>query len=325
MRVSILVPVYGVEKFIGRCARSLFGQTFDDIEYVFVDDGSPDDSIVMLGRILEEFPRRKPHVKIVRHEHNKGSAGARNTALDHATGKYVMYVDSDDYLEPDAVRLLHDKAEEERADVVVYDMRYDYGDKIFDSIEVIPADRHDYVKELLLRNHILGVCGKMFDRDLFGSGIRFVEGINYGEDYTATSLLSYKARKIVKLDKVLYSYVQTNAGALTKVHSPERERRNMRDIERAVKTLCDFFSQVPEKEIYAGICDRIKVANKILLLKVSGTKVRRRAASLYPEAKSAERSLGLIDKTLLLLARLRLWALLDACVRLGVAVKYMLK
>jgi glycosyltransferase involved in cell wall biosynthesis len=325
MTVSVLVPIYGVEKFIGRCARSLFGQTFDDVEYVFVDDGSPDDSIVMLGRILEEFPRRKPHVKIVRHEHNKGSAGARNTALDHATGKYVMYVDSDDYLEPDAVRLLHDKAVAETADMVVYDMRYDYGDKVFDNVESIPADSHDYVKELLLRRKILGVCGKLFDRDLFGRELRFAEGINYGEDYMMISRLAYRARRIVKLDKVLYSYVQTNAGALTKVHSPERERRNMRDIEYAVETLCHFFSQVPEKEVYAGICDRIKIVNKILLLKVCGTEVRRLAVGLYPEAAPAERSLGFVDKMILFLAQKKLWTLLDVCVKAGLAVKRMLR
>lgn len=325
MTVSILVPIYDVEKYIERCVRSLFGQTFNDIEYIFVDDCSPDNSIAILEKVLYEFPLRKPQTKIVRHAVNRGSADTRNTALDNASGQYVLFVDSDDYLEPDAVRLLYDKAIQEDADMVVFDMKYDFGDKIVDSFETVPADRHDYVKELLLRRKVLGVCGKLFDRSLFPPEMRFANGINYGEDYIVTTTLAYNAHKIVKLDKVLYGYVQTNIGSLTKFRSVERDKRNMYDIEYAVDILCSFFSQVPERNIYSGICDRIKVANKIMLLKNCGTETRRLVAKLYPEVKSAVRTFGVVDRTILLLAHCGLWVLLDAFVSTGLALKRMIR
>ena len=96
MKVSILVPVYGVEKYIERCARSLFEQTYEDLEYIFVDDCSPDNSIEILKNTLENYPKRKEQVKIIHHDKNQGLSGARNTALSHATGDYVIFVDSDD-------------------------------------------------------------------------------------------------------------------------------------------------------------------------------------------------------------------------------------
>ena len=103
MKVSLLVPVYGVEKYIRQCSRTLFGQTYDDIEYVFVDDCSPDNSVAVIRQVLAEYPHREQQVRIVRHDHNRGLGAARKTALEAATGDFVLNVDSDDYLSLDAV------------------------------------------------------------------------------------------------------------------------------------------------------------------------------------------------------------------------------
>ena len=103
MKVSVLVPVYGVEKYIERCARSLFEQTYSDLEYVFVNDCTPDQSIEILKKVMAEYPQRKNAVKIVNHAKNRGLAAARNTAYDNATGDFVTIVDSDDWLEWDAL------------------------------------------------------------------------------------------------------------------------------------------------------------------------------------------------------------------------------
>ena len=116
--VSILVPVYGVEKYIERCARSLFEQTYNNLEYIFVDDCTPDNSIAILKRVMEEYPMRKGQVRILRHERNRGIAAARNTALDAAQGSFLSHVDSDDYLARDAIRLLVNKQVETGADIV---------------------------------------------------------------------------------------------------------------------------------------------------------------------------------------------------------------
>lgn len=85
MKVSIGIPVYGVEKYIERCAKSLLEQTYQDIEYIFVDDCSPDNSIDILNKVLSQYPTRKEQVKVIRHDKNLGSACTRNTAVRHFT------------------------------------------------------------------------------------------------------------------------------------------------------------------------------------------------------------------------------------------------
>lgn len=102
--VSILVPVHKVELYIERCARSLFGQSFSNMEFVFVDDCSPDNSCGVLSRVLEEDLHRKSMTKVLHHKTNRGLAAARNMAHDNATGGFVCIVDSDDWLEKDASR-----------------------------------------------------------------------------------------------------------------------------------------------------------------------------------------------------------------------------
>ena len=119
-KVSILVPVYGVEKYIERCARSLFEQTYDNIEYIFVDDCTKDRSIEILQKVLEDYPNRKNQVKILHHEKNRGLSAARNTALDASTGDYLMHVDSDDYLRKDAVLLLAKKITTASSQVIIF-------------------------------------------------------------------------------------------------------------------------------------------------------------------------------------------------------------
>ena len=81
MKVSVIVPVYGVERFIGECAASLFGQTYQDLEYIFVDDCSPDASVAVLESVLERFPARQPYVRIIRNAVNRGSGATRSIAL----------------------------------------------------------------------------------------------------------------------------------------------------------------------------------------------------------------------------------------------------
>ena len=98
-KVSIIIPVYGVEKYIERCARSLFEQTLDDIEYLFIDDCTPDKSVEILKRVLEEYPHRKSQVVIHRMEQNSGQAKVREWGMQNATGEYVIHCDSDDWVD----------------------------------------------------------------------------------------------------------------------------------------------------------------------------------------------------------------------------------
>ena len=117
-KVSIVVPIYNVAQFIKKCAHSLFTQSFEDIEYIFVDDCTPDNSIELLNQVLLSYPQRKDSVHIFTHEHNKGLVATRQTGISHAKGEYIICLDSDDWINTDMVQLLYSEAENGNYDIV---------------------------------------------------------------------------------------------------------------------------------------------------------------------------------------------------------------
>ena len=98
-KVSVIVPIYGVERYIERCSRSLFEQTLDDMEFIFVNDCTTDNSMEELGRTIEKYPERRNQIVILNHDHNKGLSHARETGIKAATGMYIAHCDSDDWVE----------------------------------------------------------------------------------------------------------------------------------------------------------------------------------------------------------------------------------
>ena len=120
-KVSVIIAVYKVEKYIERCLHSLFGQTLDYLEYIFVDDASPDSSMRIVERILEEYPHRKSQVNIIRHSKNKGIAGTRKDGILAATGEYIIHCDPDDYVDLEMYEELYNEAKRKDADIVVCD------------------------------------------------------------------------------------------------------------------------------------------------------------------------------------------------------------
>lgn len=117
-KVSVIIPVYGVERFIERCARSLMEQTLDNVEYIFVDDASKDKSMEILQTVLKCYPKRENSIQIVRHNQNKGLPAARNTGLEIASGEYVFHCDSDDFMELGTLEALYNRAKQDDADIV---------------------------------------------------------------------------------------------------------------------------------------------------------------------------------------------------------------
>lgn len=120
-KVSICVPIYNVENYIERCLRSLFEQTLDDIEYIFVDDCTPDNSIGILKEVLADYPNRILQTKIIHHKENQSQSGALKTAFTNATGEYLISCDPDDWVELDMYEKLYLKAKDTGADIVCCD------------------------------------------------------------------------------------------------------------------------------------------------------------------------------------------------------------
>ena len=124
--VSVIVPVYGVEHYIERCARSLFSQTFRSVEFIFVNDCTKDGSMNVLSEVMKEYP--EVDVKVIDLERNMGLPQARRAGVGQATGDYILHVDSDDWIEPNMVERLYERAEETGADMVCCDWSEEHED-----------------------------------------------------------------------------------------------------------------------------------------------------------------------------------------------------
>ncbi len=241
MTVSVLVPVYGVEKYIGRCAESLFKQTYPDIEYVFVDDCTPDRSIDILHRVMERYPIRRPQVRIIRNAKNMGVGATRAAALSAATGEYVMHADSDDHLPADAVERLVRKMETSGADIVDGAYRLSSPDGL--SSPILPYQSRDtekYLKLLLCQNIVKNnIWGRIFRRSLYtDNGINFKPGVNLCEDYSIMCRLLFFAKRDF-INDVVYFYNDDNATSYTHTMSD----KHLLSFIGANRIVADFFKE----------------------------------------------------------------------------------
>ena len=299
IRVTICVPVYGVEKFIERCARSLFEQTYDALDYVFVDDCSKDRSIAVLQQVVEAYPKRKPFVRIVAHERNRGLAAARRTAVEHATGDYILQVDSDDYLSLDAVSLLVQQAEETGADIVAGSQHIISATQTVYRQDLVPQDKDAYARSLLIRKSIQGVVGKLFRRSLIIEHKLFPpEGLNMAEDYVVMPRIAYYANHVAKVDAPIYNYVKYNPDSYTTTIS----KRGIDCTVEALSVLESFFRQVGNASYYAEAIDLAKLYNKVTLYTLAAPADYAYVRPLYPEVKVWRTSIELKHKLLLTMA-----------------------
>ena len=237
--VSILVPVYNVGSFIVRCAESLFRQTYKNIEYIFVDDASPDNSIELLRQVIKKYPERKDDVTILTHSVNRGLSAARNTAVRAAKGNYVMHIDSDDYIALDGIERMLKYAQKKDADVVVADDIITTAKKKHRKKDVVDSDKKAYINQLLFRESNYRIGGKLLRRSLLLQNALFsVEHISMGEDYVLYPRIVYYAKNIVKLDYAFYYYYQ-NANSLMHTVS----RNSLQNLIDSEEYLISFFKK----------------------------------------------------------------------------------
>ncbi len=243
-KVSILVPVYGAEKYIERCAHSLFEQTYPDIEYIFVDDCSPDSSIDVLMQVLEGYPQRKNHVHIIRHDKNRGLAAARNTAVDVCQTEFLMHVDSDDWIEKSTIEKLLKKQAEADADIVCFDIKVAFQNYIDYYKNTDYADGKDLTIKMLLGKSPHQVWGHLIRRNLYvDNEIKVLEGINQSEDFQVMPRIAYYAKKVATLREVLYNYDRTREDSYTNNFTIKSELQ----IRETYKILSDFFENKSEE------------------------------------------------------------------------------
>lgn len=252
MKVSILIPVYGVEQYIAECARSLFGQTYRNLEFIFVDDCSPDNSISVLKKVLEDYPDRANQVHIIRHETNKGVGTARQTAFTHATGECIMHADSDDLLPADAVELLVGGMQKGAYDIVS-GAYAEYRNQTIGAIKLPPTlPSQYYVRQLLCQNLVKhNLWGRLYRRAfLQENNISFVPGIDYCEDYTVITRAFFSARYTI-IDDLVYYYRTDNITSYTHQIS----HKNLVSMLKANAVVIDFFRKNDVKRLYHQALD----------------------------------------------------------------------
>ena len=240
MTVTVIVPVYGVEKYIAECAESLFSQTYSDIEYVFCDDCTPDRSTELLREVMERYPERKEHVRIIRNEENKGLGGTRRHLISHINSEAFVIVDSDDVLPPDAVSILVNKMNETDTDIV--DGAYAiYVDEKVGKVIVPPHDEPSkYLDKILCQNIILPrVWGRLYKTSVLNKvKDLFIDGIDFAEDICATSRLACVTSRSW-IDEVVYYYRTDNINSYTR----NITKRNILSYFRAMSVVLSFYHQ----------------------------------------------------------------------------------
>lgn len=250
-QVSILIPIYKVEEYIERCVRSLMEQTYDNIQYVFVDDFSPDNSCRILEKVIHDYPQRVPNVLIIKHEHNRGLSAARNTAVSNATGFFILHVDSDDYVERDAVEQLVKTQVETDAEIVTGLTLIEYK-KYKEVLELreYPSVRDmtiDVIKPTIRHT----IWGRLIKSSLYQDYcIRAKEGTNVGEDAQVMPRLSYYAKNVTNCYHLTYHYNCENENSY--VHQTDDVsklcRRGIQDVDSYL-VLRDFFKD-KDREFY---------------------------------------------------------------------------
>ena len=217
MNVSVCIPVYGVEKYIERCARTLFEQTMQEgIEFIFVDDCTPDKSMDVLQNVLEEYPNRKAQVKIITHAQNKGLTGARNTALKHVSGDYIIHCDSDDWVDPQLYETMYSKAQETGADVVCCGITLEYNGGKQKKLTIPEYSVRDLFFRSFQTVPFNSVWNKMFRREIaLDPELYLPDHITMAEDLLRTSQMFLKCRTTAFCPDVCYHYFYSNPESST--------------------------------------------------------------------------------------------------------------
>lgn len=232
--ISVVVPIYNAADYLQRCVQSLLGQTLGNMEFIFVDDCSTDSSWALLTKLTAQYPAHRNRVKIVRHEKNWGSATARNTGLSYATGKYIGWVDADDWVEREMFEKMYHTIQSENADLVWCNFMMTFVDSHQEDKQQIGQDAKAYMLALIMGEMQGMLWNKLIKREIFSENhISFLDGSNLGEDRNVLIKVLFYCKTISHLAEPLYHYMQLNADSITRDIDPRRvyeEINNAQDV-----------------------------------------------------------------------------------------------
>lgn len=221
--VSIVIPVYGVEKFIDQCARSLFEQTYGNIQFIFVNDCTKDNSIILLKEIIELYPNRKSQVLIIEKEKNEGQSLARKSGMQYVKGEYVMLFDSDDWVETTMVEQMLNAIIAEKTDVVYCDYFKNSDTQTpINCIEI--SNTKDYIRNMFLLRAPAQTWNKIYRTELFDK-VEFPVNSMHEDLYINLQVMLY-AKYVSHLKRNFYHY-RNNPNSITHNYPLEQSIENL--------------------------------------------------------------------------------------------------
>lgn len=263
-KVSVIVPVYNVAMYVEKCARSLFEQTLDDMEFLFIDDRGTDNSIDILRGVLADYPNRISQTRILTMPSNGGQAAVRRYGMLAATGDYVIHCDSDDWVDLDLYESMHNKAIADDADIVVCDEVLEYNDcqKIVIERE-LPNSCRDVIANWY--NNIVGLFlhNKLVRRELYVKHDVYPwVGLNMWEDNGIMARLLYYGGNITQIHNSYYHYNRANVNAVTFGYG-EKHVNQMIGI---AQHLTEFFESKPDFADFAKTVKAFQFLARINLI-----------------------------------------------------------
>ena len=221
--VSICVPIYNVEEYIERCLISLFEQTYDNLEYIFINDCSQDHSIDILNKVSKRYSNRIGQIRIIENKSNLGLASTRNKSILYANGEFLTIVDSDDYIDKRMIELFMDAEQSTNADIITCQNYHLFNSftKIFDNYT--SASPKETSMLIFQRKFAGSIWGRLYRTDLFkNNNIKCEDGINMGEDLQQVCKLFYYSKKVVYISQPLYYYDFTRKSSYSNHYTKEK-------------------------------------------------------------------------------------------------------
>ena len=309
IKVSILVPFFKVEKYVGRCVESLFTQTYPNIEYVFVNDCTPDKSMDVINDYISKYGVAKK-CKMIVHEKNQGISASRNDCLDNMSGDYFLFIDSDDYIDKDMVESLVEAAIKENADISGCGYVEEYSDHSVEHPQKYTNDHNEMMRAITLLT-IKGVMWKLLVRSTIVTDhkdeVRFIPDRNMVDDYYFCCQIFFYAQRFASVDRCMYHWIQYNPNNYTHttIFAVESQAAAIRKTE-------EFYREKRVYELLIDVLLKRKFISKLPLLLDKAcfdVKLWRR---LFPESNEAwkDMTFPFWNKTLFILASSPLYGLL---------------
>ena len=217
IKISTITAIYNCEEYIEDCARSLFEQTLNDIEFIFVNDATPDNSITILENVIKEYPLRRPYIKIINLEENKGVSHARQVGINNATGEYIIHTDGDDWIDNDMYERLYQYAIKTNADIVGCNFRHEFSDIQYDYIQPYTNNKEENIRRLINGRIFPSLCTSLTRRSIIvDNNLCFPTNLNMGEDLFFNLQLYLCSNTFSSLNWAPYHYRHTENSSCIK-------------------------------------------------------------------------------------------------------------